>query len=67
MVRISEQAAEIAYPQISRVHINHLIDRLMKAEPYPERTVGRQLDEQLLGYLIGFYTKRWGLPPALQR
>lgn len=58
---------EIAYPKLSRVHINHLIERLRNAPPYPARTVGAQLDAQLIGYLISFYTRRWGLPPALDR
>lgn len=67
MARLSEEAKGISYPQLSQVHINHLIWRLLNAKPFPEGTVGRAHDEQLIGYLIGFYSKRWGLPPAIER
>lgn len=65
MARQSERDQGIAYPQLSQVQINHLIDRLRNAPPFPAGTVGAALDAQLIGYLLSFYTKRWGLPPCL--
>ena len=65
MTRLSEQAREIAYPQLDKTAIDAIIDSLVMT--LRDRDLGASQDtyEGTLAYLIGFRTRRWGLPPAL--
>jgi len=59
VVRPTEQALEITHPRLTRGQINTIIQHLMRDQD----------DEQALevtAYLLSFYTKRWGLPPAVR-
>jgi len=66
MVRLSEQAREVAYPQLSKDQIDDVIDALMFS--IGNRRLGSREPrfESALSYLISFRTKRWGLPAALR-
>jgi len=65
MARQSETDREIAYPQLDKAAIDALIESLMHS--LRDRNLGAQTGtcELTLSYLIGFRTRRWGLPPAL--
>lgn len=65
MARQSEIARQVAYPQLSREQINLIIDALLWA--VRDRDLGGRMDEAELaiGKLADFYTRRWGLPPAI--
>ena len=65
MVRQSERAAGIAYPQLSREAINLIIDSLVWT--IRDRQLGTRMDlaEETASALVGFYTRRWGMPPAI--
>lgn len=67
MVRISEQAEGKSYPQLTREQIDYLIGLLMIGTSGPGQSMVLPVATQTRDYLIGYYTKRWGLPPALQR
>lgn len=65
MVRKTESDQGIAYPQMAREDIDLIIDQLIWV--MNQRNLGKQFDraESIASYLTQFYTKRWGLPPAL--
>ena len=65
MPRLSEQARGIAYPQLDRDTINLIISDLLfaRANRMPDQDTPRR--EQATAYLMGFYTRKWGLPPVL--
>jgi hypothetical protein len=65
MPRLTEQAREIAYPQLSKDQIDAAIASLVMTLRDRELGASQQMYEQTLSYLIGFRTRRWGLPPAL--
>jgi len=65
MARLSEQAREIAYPQLDKTAIDALIASLVMTLRDRELGASQGTYEQTLAYLIGFRTRRWGLPPAL--
>lgn len=67
MPRQSERDRGVAYPQLDREDINLIIGQLMFA--IRNRDLGADLDraESAVAYLTGFYTRRWGLPPAIRR
>jgi len=65
MTRITEQAREIAYPQLTKDQIDATIASLVMTLRDRELGASQQTYEQTLSYLIGFRTRRWGLPPAL--
>lgn len=60
-----EREREYAYPGLSKDALNLVIDQLLFA--VRQRDLGAQLDlaEQTIGKLTDFYTRRWGLPPAI--
>lgn len=65
MPRLTEEAREIAYPQLTKHQIDAVIGSLMGTLRDRELGASRKLNEDTLGYLIGFRTKRWGMPPQL--
>ena len=62
-----EQEREYGYPGLSRGQIDLIIDALLAT--VRDRDLGGKLDEAELtiGKLTDFYTRRWGLPPAITR
>ena len=67
MPRLSEQAREITYPQLSRDRLDAIIDALLFAGHNRAEGPMTRRYESAAGYLIGFYTKRWGLPPCVRQ
>jgi hypothetical protein len=68
MARKSETAAGIAYPQLQRDQINALLDSGLTTMRDRALTADQAADlESALEYLTAFYTRRWGLPPAIVR
>jgi hypothetical protein len=65
MPRQSETAAGIAYPQLSQDSIDAILDALLFAQRNRAAGPMTRRYESAIGYLTGFYTKRWGLPAAL--
>lgn len=67
MVRQSEAAGRIAYPQLASEDIDLIIDQLLFA--VRNRELAGQLDraESVAAYLTQFYAKRWGMPPCITR
>lgn len=67
MVRLTEQAAGVAYPKLDRDQIDLILECTLAT--IRDRDLGARLNdaEQVAGYLTAFYTKRWGLPPAISR
>ena len=66
MTRKSEQEQGIAYPQLSKDQIDDVIDALMFATHNRATGPMTRRYDAAAGYLIGFYTRRWGLPAALR-
>jgi len=66
MVRHTEQALEIAYPKLDKAQIDAITASLMLTLRDHELGASTGTYERTLSYLIGFRTRRWGLPPALQ-
>lgn len=60
-----EAEREVGYPKLSREQIDLIIDQLLFT--VRQRDLGRNVDlaEQTIAHLTGFYTRRWGLPPAV--
>ena len=60
-----DTAEGIGYPQLHREDIDLIIDQLIFT--VRERDLGHGLDraESVLHYLTNYYTRRWGLPPAI--
>ena len=67
MVRLTEQALEIGYPKLSKNDIDAIIGALMHSLRDRELGADTARYERTLSYLIGFRTRRWGLPPAFSR
>jgi hypothetical protein len=65
MPRHSEQAREVAYPQLTRAQIDAIISALAFWDGAHAAGPVTPGIESALGYLISFRTRRWGLPPAL--
>ena len=65
MTRMTEQAREIAYPQLSKDHIDAVIASLVFTLREHQLGASTGTYESALSYLIGFRTRRWGLPPAI--
>jgi len=65
MARQSETDREIAYPQLDKAAIDAVIDALMHSLRDRDLAAQAGTFELTLSYLIGFRTRRWGLPPAL--
>jgi len=59
MTRISDQAKAVAYPRLTAGQIDALIGALIE-------TGDTSAGDDVFGYLVSFYTRRWGLPPALR-
>lgn len=60
-----EKETGVGYPKLSRESINLLIDSLVWS--IRDRELGGRMDlaEQTASDLTGFYTRRWGMPPAI--
>lgn len=60
-----EKETGTGYPKMSRESINLVIDALVWA--IRDRNLGTRMDlaEQTASDLTGFYTRRWGMPPAI--
>ena len=60
-----EKETGIGYPKLSRESINLVIDALVWA--IRDRNLGTRMDlaEDTASDLTGFYTRRWGMPPAI--
>lgn len=60
-----EKETGVGYPQLSREAINLLIDSLVWT--MRDRRLGDRADlaENTASALTGFYTRRWGMPPAI--
>jgi hypothetical protein len=67
MPRLSEQAREVTYPQLSRDSLDAIIDALLFAGRNRASGPMTRRYEHAAGYLIAFYTRRWGLPAAVSR
>jgi len=65
MTRITEQDRQVAYPQLSKNQIDAVIASLVMTLRDRELGASQPVYEQSLSYLLGFRTRRWGLPPAL--
>lgn len=61
-----ERETGVGYPKLSRESINLVIDSLIWT--IRDRDLGARMDlaEQTASDLTGFYTRRWGLPPAIR-
>ena len=66
MARPSEQAREIAYPQLDRDRLDAIIDALLFAGKNRSTGPMTRRYDAAAGYLISYYTKRWGLPAAVR-
>jgi|GEM_PF-5087776 len=66
MTRPTEQAAQVAYPQLDRATIDLIISALVF---YDSNHVldadSAAVTDKTLAYLISFHTRRWGLPAAI--
>lgn len=60
-----EKETGVGYPKLTSAQINLVIDNLVWV--IRQRDLGADLDtaEETVSHLVGFYTRRWGLPPAL--
>lgn len=60
-----ETETGVGYPKLSRESLNLIIDSLIWS--IRDRDLGKRADlaEQTASDLTGFYTRRWGLPPAI--
>jgi len=66
MPRKTEQEQGIAYPQLDRDRLDAIIDALLfTTRNHSAGPLTRRCDAAA-GYLIGFYTRRWGLPAAVR-
>jgi len=65
MTRLTEQAREIAYPQLDKNAIDAIIASLVMTLSDHQLGASTSTYESALSYLIGFRTRRWGLPPAI--
>lgn len=65
MPRLSEQEREISYPQLTKQQIDTMISSLMTTLRDRDLGASHKLAEDTLGYLIGFRTRKWGMPPQL--
>jgi hypothetical protein len=55
----------IGYPKLTADQINLVIDQLIWVAR--QRDLGADLDlaEETASHLVGFYTRRWGMPPCI--
>lgn len=60
-----EAARGIGYPKLTQEQIDLVIDNLVWS--IRQRELGGRLDlaEETVSQLTSFYTRRWGLPPAI--
>lgn len=60
-----EAARGVGYPKLTQEQIDLVIDNLVWV--IRQRDLGDRLDlaEETVSALTGFYTRRWGLPPAI--
>ena len=65
MTKQSQEARGFAYPQLEKDQIDALIASLVMTLRDRELGASQGTYEQTLAYLIGFRTRRWGLPPVL--
>lgn len=67
MSRQSQQAKGYHFAQLTQRQVDILIDSLLST--VRDRALGPAISEyeQTAEYLTGFYTRRWGLPPAITR
>lgn len=65
MASNQEAARGIGYPKLTQEQIDLIIDNLVWV--IRQRELGGRLDlaEETVSQLTGFYTRRWGLPPAI--
>jgi len=66
MPRKTEQEQGIAYPQLDRDRLDAIIDALLFAARNRATGPMTRRYDAAAGYLIGFYTRRWGLPAAVR-
>jgi len=66
MPRKAEQEQGIAYPQLDRDRLDAIIDALLFATHNRATGPMTRRYDAAAGYLISFYTRRWGLPAALR-
>ena len=67
MARISNTERGVAYPKLAADDLNLMIGVLAEAARESSSVASHDEITDLLGHLIGFYTRRWGLPPVLVR
>lgn len=65
MPRTTETAHGIAYPQLTRLQLDAIIQALLWAERDHNLGPAAADTQAATAYLIGFYTRRWGLPAVL--
>lgn len=67
MATNNEKERGIGYPKLTAEQIDLIIDALVWQ--VRQRELGHSLDlvEETAAHLTGFYTRRWGLPPAITR
>ncbi len=53
------------YPKLTAEQINLVIDSLIWTVRDRELGPRTDLAEETASHLVGFYTRRWGLPPAI--
>lgn len=65
MASNNEKERGIGYPKLTREQINLVIDCLIWE--IRQRDLGDRLDlaEETASHLTGFFTRRWGMPPAV--
>ena len=66
MTRKTEQEQGIAYPQLDRDQLDAIIDALLFATRARATGPMTHRYDAAAGYLIPFYTRRWGLPTAVK-
>jgi len=67
MARISNTERGVAYPKLTADQLDIVIGCLSESARGPSSVASNADITDLLGHLIGFYTRRWGLPPVLVR
>lgn len=65
MARLSDQAGEVVYPRMTRKQIEIAMTGLMLVHASTRDAADQAASDELLAYLLSFYTKRWGLPAWL--
>lgn len=67
MASSRNRSPDVAYPQLHKEQIDIIIESLIAV--IRDRDLGARINlaESTASDLTGFYTRRWGMPPAITR